>query len=78
MKWKRQPKDFVRPMLNSPVQGSMVEADFFIGRLVTRLNGSRAANEIVSDYIYNQPSPVPPNDPAFLARSRSMAIWGSL
>ena len=78
MKRKRQPLDFVRPMLNSRSESNTFEAAFFIGRIRTRLSASRAANQMVSDYVYNKPSPVPSNDPAFMARSRSMAIWGSL
>ncbi len=78
MKWKRQPKDFVRPMLNSPVRESTADAELFIKRAVTRLDASREATKILVDWMCSQPSPVPRNDPPYMSRIRSLETWQSL
>ena len=42
---------FIRPMLNSPVQGSSIEAESLVKRVKARLNASRLANQILVDCI---------------------------
>ena len=68
------PASFVRPMLNSPVRESTVDAEFFVKRAVARLDASRQGNVLTfAHFVYD-----PHSSLNFRDRSRLIKIWQSL
>ncbi len=63
---------FVRPMLNSPVRESTVDAELFVKRAVTRLDASHQAN-LLTEYLYIAHSGL-----EFRDRFKLIKIWQSL
>jgi hypothetical protein len=63
---------FVRPMLNSSVRGSTVDAELFINRAVARLDASRQAN-LITEYLCVKFVGLNFNE-----RLRLLKIWQSL
>jgi hypothetical protein len=70
-------KNFVRPMLNTPVQNKTPEADLLVKRAITRLDASHEANKILTEWVFSQAS-VPRIELSLEDTFRLMLIWQSI